>query len=199
VSGVLRGRVFLLSKDKHRSGDSISDFVTPSSTDLTCQLHRQPILPCESARVVRGPRPRAQPELDGNEYRSSTRTLKTTREPGNYDEIIRVFFEIFNIYFFLFWGGGQNNQKGRWGKVLSSSVHVPGPDLEHGVSSPGISPSIGAWECSVDVENRQRLCIQVKVARSATAKTEERAGGTLMVTSGLGGVHPHVCASRPCG
>jgi len=39
--------------------------------------------------------------------------------------LIRVFFEIFNIYiFFLFWGGGQNNQKGRWGKALSSSLHV---------------------------------------------------------------------------
>jgi len=32
------------------------------------------------------------------------------------------FFEIFNIYIFLFWGGGQNNQKGRWGEVLSSSL-----------------------------------------------------------------------------
>jgi hypothetical protein len=37
----------------------------------------------------------------------------------------KIFFEIFNIYFFLFWGG-QNNQKGRWGKVLSSLGGVKG-------------------------------------------------------------------------
>jgi len=38
--------------------------------------------------------------------------------------LIRDFVEIFNIYFSLFWGGGQNNQKGRWGKVLSSSLSL---------------------------------------------------------------------------
>ena len=30
---------------------------------------------------------------------------------------VRDFFEIF----FLFWGGGQNSQKWRWGEALSSS------------------------------------------------------------------------------
>jgi len=42
---------------------------------------------------------------------------------------VRDFFEIFNIYFFLFWGGAKNSQKGRWGEVLSSTF----PDVSYAV------------------------------------------------------------------